>query len=136
MPKKPDQDLRDEVDFHIQLRTERHIKDGMPPEAAAILARKQFGNTEAIMSEMRRARPTSPRMALIAVASASIIAMAAWVYVGMSPGAPVAIPQLPRVPITLQKRVPPPPPPPPPTWEEFVKKVNTFGDGGAAEPRR
>ena len=136
MSRSQNRDLRDEVELHIELRTEQHIKDGLTPDAAAMLARKQFGDAEAVMNEMRRARLASPRMALFAVASASVIAVAAWMYVGMLPGAAVVVPELPRVPVTLEKRVPPPPPPPPPTWEEFVKKVNTFGDGNAKATRR
>lgn len=136
MSRNRDRDLRDEVALHIELRTERHIKDGLTPDAAAMLARKQFGDTEAIMNEMRRARLTSPKLASFAVASVSLIAVAAWMYVGILPGAAVVLPELPRVPVTLEKRIPPPPPPRPPTWEEFVKKVNTFGERNAKATRR
>ena len=51
-----DDDLHSEVQFHIDMRTERHVNAGMTPEDAEALARNQFGDVEAVMNDMRRAR--------------------------------------------------------------------------------
>ena len=123
-----EQDLRDEIDFHIGKRAESHEKTGLTPNEAFALARKQFGDMEAVMNGMRRARLKSSRT-LLALTSAAVLAAGVWMYVGVREGTPVALPALPGPPVHTEKRVPPPPPPPPPTWEEFVKKVNTFGVG-------
>ena len=119
-----EQDLRDEVDFHIGQRAESHANAGLTPSEAVALARKQFGDMEAVMSDMRRARLRSSRT-LLALTSAAVLGAGVWMYVGTR----VVLPVLPGPPIQTEKKVPPPPPPPPPTWEEFVKKVNTFGVG-------
>jgi predicted permease len=46
-----DRDLRDEVEFHIELRTSELLDAGWPPAAAAAEARRQFGNRDAVLSE-------------------------------------------------------------------------------------
>jgi hypothetical protein len=126
-------DLRDEVDFHIAMRAAAYVRDGMTADDAATLARKQFGNVEAIMNDMRQTRLRSSRAVFVAVTTASIIVAALWVYAERSARTPVQFPA-PALPMTFVKR--PPPPPPPPTWEEFVAKGNTFGDGSARRRRR
>jgi hypothetical protein len=129
-------DLRTEVEFHIQMRVESHLKDGTPPEEADALARRQFGDVEAVMNGMRYARLRSTAAALVAAMSAAVL-VTGLLYLASSPRAAVVFPPLPGVPLqTEEKRLPPPPPPPPPTWEEFVAKVNTFGDGSDAKSRR
>ena len=121
-------DLRTEVEFHIQMRVESYLKDGMAPAEADALARRQFGDVEAVMNGMRHAHLRSTTAALIAATSAVMIVMGL-LYIASSPGAAIVFPPLPGVPLQAsEKRLPPPPPPPPPTWEEFVAKVNTFGD--------
>ena len=129
-------DLRSEVQFHIDMRTEKHVKAGMTPEAAEALARTQFGDVEAVMNEMRRARLRSSRVALVALASASILASAFWI--SSLANAPVVFPGVADVPHPMRfvKRPPPPRPGPGPTWEEFVAKVNTFGDGKRVKASR
>ena len=133
-----DRDLQAEVQFHIDMRIETYVNAGMTTREAEALARKQFGDVEEAMNGMRRARLRSPRAALIAVASASLIVAGLWLYTVSLPSAPVLFPQLPAVPplSRVEKRIPPPPPPPPPTWDEFVAKVNTFGDSGGAKSGR
>jgi hypothetical protein len=130
-----EQDVRAEVDFHIDMRTASYMKDGTPPEQAAARARKRFGDVEDIMNDMHEARLGSATAMRIAVTTISVIAVAWWVYVAAFTGTPVVFPSLPDLPMKFVKRVPPPPPPPP-TWEEFVAKVNTFGDGSDRKRRR
>ncbi len=131
-----DDDLRTELQFHIDMRAQRHVKAGMAPDEAEALARKQFGDMEAAMKGMRMARMRSPRAAALAVVLASLSIAAVWLFTVLAPTGPVVLPQLPEVPrpVKIQKR--PPPPPPGPTWEEFVAKVNTFGDGKNARRAR
>jgi hypothetical protein len=131
-----DDDLRTEVQFHIDMRIERHVKDGLPRDEAAALARQQFGDVEAVMTDMRRAHPRS-NTALVAMVSALVIT-ALWIYTSSLANAPVTFPGVADVPrpMTFVKRPPPPRPGPGPTWEEFVAKVNTFGDGSARSRRR
>src|SRR5215207_7165413 len=115
------------------MRTQRHVNSGMAPEEAEALARKQFGDVEAAMTGMRLARMRSPNVAVLAVVITSFSIAAIWLFAVLAPAGPVVLPQLPEVPrqVKIQKR--PPPPPPGPTWEEFVAKVNTFGDGRNAK---
>lgn len=131
-----DDDLHTEVQFHIDMRTERHVNAGLTPEDAEALARTQFGDVEAVMDEMRRARLRSSSVAVIILGSASIIASAIWML--SLANAPVVFPGIADVPRPMQfvKRPPPPRPGPGPTWEEFVAKVNTFGDGKRESRRR
>lgn len=130
-----EQDLRDEVDFHIGKRAESHAKAGLTPDEAFALAEKQFGDTEAVMNDMRNVRLRSSRT-LLALTSAAVLGAGLWMYVSVREGATVAFPVLPGPPVQTEKKVPPPPPPPPPTWEEFANKVNTFGEGNVKNPRR
>ena len=130
-----DDDLREELEFHIDMRTQRHVNAGMPEEEAAALARKQFGDMEAAMTGMRLAHMRSPKAVFVALALTSLSLAAVWLFAALAPTEPIVLPQLPAVPLQLEvrKRPPPPPPPPGPTWEEFVAKVNTFGDGKSAK---
>ena len=123
-----DDDLRAEIDFHIDMRIEKHLTAGMTPAEAEVLARRQFGDMEAAMNGMRLARLRSIRPAVIAV-TFSLVAVGLWLYVSTASG-PV---QLPAVQVQTQIHQRPPPPPPPPTWEEFVAKVNTFGKPATTE---
>lgn len=123
-----DDDLRAEIDFHIDMRTQKHLNAGMTPVEAEALARTQFGDMEAAMNGMRLARMRSIRAAVVAV-TFSLVAATIWFYASTASG-PVQLPVV-RVQPKVQKR--PPPPPPPPTWEEFVAKVNTFGEPAVTE---
>jgi hypothetical protein len=118
-----DDDLRAEIDFHVDMRTQKHLNAGMTPAEAEALARRQFGDMEAAMNGMRLARLRSSRTAVIAV-TFTLAAVALWLYLSPASG-PVQLPAV-HVQSKIQKR--PPPPPPPPTWKEFVAKVNTFGE--------
>ena len=131
-----DRDVRDEVDFHIDMRAASYMNDGTPPGEATTQARERFGDVEEIMKDMHRARLRSPKAMLIALTTISVVFIAWWVYIAAFTGAAVVFPNPPALPMKFVKRVPPPPPPPPPTWEEFVAKVNTFGDGSPRKRRR
>ena len=128
-----DRDVRAEVDFHIDMRAASYIRNGVPPDEAAARARERFGDVGDIMSDMHQVRLASPKA--IAITTISVVAIALWAYVAAITAAPVVFPNLPSLPMKFVKRVPPPPPPPP-TWEEFVAKVNRFGDGSDRQRRR
>jgi len=130
-----ERDLQAEVEFHIDMRAAGYVRDGMRPVDAVALARQQFGDVEVAMNGMRRARLRS-RAALLALASASVVAAGLWTYVSSLGNAPVVFPGIADVPRPMKFVKRPPPPPPGPTWEEFVAKVNTFGDGSDAKRRR
>ena len=123
-----DDDLRAEIDFHIDMRTEKHLNEGMTPAEADALARRQFGDREAAMNGMRLARLRSRGTTVIAV-TFSLAAVGLWLYLSTASG-PMQLPAV-QVQTKIHKR--PPPPPPPPTWEEFVAKVNTFGEPATTE---
>jgi hypothetical protein len=132
-----ERDLRDELQFHIDMRTERHVNAGLTRRMAEALAREQFGDMEAAMDGMRRARITSVNAALIVMTTALLIVAGMYIYSGSLPGTAISFPQLASVPAPMKFVKRPPPPPPGPTWEEFVAKVNTFGDsGGKRTPKR
>ena len=132
-----DDDLRDELQFHIDMRVQRHMSAGMAQEDAERLAREQFGDMEAAMAGMRRAHMRSARALLIAVTLTCLAAAGLWVARAAAPPEAMVLPPLPLPPVERKVHKRPPPPPPGPTWEEFVAKVNTFGDGSRAKtPRR
>jgi|SRR5688572_14500266 len=85
-----DDDLRAEIDFHIEMRTEKHLNAGMQPAEAEALARTQFGDMEGAMNGTRLARVRSARTALVAV-TFSLLAAAIWFYASMAFG-PVQLP--------------------------------------------
>ena len=43
------------IDFHVDMRTEKHLNAGMTPAEADAFARTQFGDMEAAMNGMRLA---------------------------------------------------------------------------------
>jgi hypothetical protein len=121
-----DDDLRAELEFHIDMRAQRHMNAGMAPEEAEALARKQFGDVEAAMKGMRMARMRSPKGALIAITLTSLVIVGLWAAGAAIVNAPMAFPEPPAVPAQVKVQKRPPPPPPGPTWEQFVRKMNTF----------
>ncbi|MEO7987573.1 MAG: ABC transporter permease, partial [Gemmatimonadales bacterium] len=48
-------DVRSEIGFHLDMRTEEFIAAGMAPQAARLAARQSFGDVESIEAECRRA---------------------------------------------------------------------------------
>src|SRR5262245_10716409 len=56
---KPDAEVEEELQAHIDLRTERNIAEGMTPEQARTTALKQFGWTESIKEISREQRGVS-----------------------------------------------------------------------------
>jgi len=42
------EDLDDDIQMHIQILTERYIRQGMDPRDAAAAARRQFGNSDSL----------------------------------------------------------------------------------------
>jgi putative ABC transport system permease protein len=49
-----DEELREEINSHLELRAELNRESGMSPEAARGAAQRQFGNTTSIYEEVRR----------------------------------------------------------------------------------
>jgi hypothetical protein len=133
-----DDDLRSELQFHIDMRAASHVKSGMTPDDADALARQQLGDMEAAMKGMRLARMRSPRAALIALIVTSLAIAGLWAAGAALLNRPMALPQPRAIPVQVKAQKRPPPPPPGPTWEEFAAKVNTFGDGekNAKRPSR
>lgn len=72
-------EIDDEVVFHLEMRAERHVLEGMSEEDAVELANKEFGDIETIKRGMRRAR-THPFYALGAALAAVGIVVALWLY--------------------------------------------------------
>src|SRR5687767_11291997 len=54
-----ERDLRDEVEFHLEMRASQHRQLGVPEEEAMRRANEQFGDKNAATRGMRRARVTS-----------------------------------------------------------------------------
>lgn len=131
-----DDDLETELQFHIDMRAESHVKAGMAREDAEALARRQFGDMEAAMKGMRQARLRSTKTALLALTSSAAIVAALWLYQASTDGGAIVYPPAPAAQMQGRTQKRPPPPPPGPTWEEFVAKVNTFGDGNDTKSRR
>jgi hypothetical protein len=134
-PLRLDRDLDDEIDFHLQMRTDQHVTAGMSAGEATDRAKQEFGDIEGIRRQMRHARLTSVTT-LVAITSVLVMAFF-WLALRPMGRADLHLPALPAAPIVWEEDrpadSPPPPPPPPPTWEEFVAKVNTFG--GAANDK-
>jgi putative ABC transport system permease protein len=59
-----DWEFQSEMEQHISLLAERHLRQGMAPEAAMLAARQQFGNT-ALVEEDRRAVRTLPTIEML-----------------------------------------------------------------------
>jgi predicted permease len=58
---KPDDDFEIEMREHLDLLTERFVRQGMDPAQAALAARRQFGNST-LMKETRRTMQTLPQL--------------------------------------------------------------------------
>jgi putative alpha-1,2-mannosidase len=63
-PRGLDGDLRDEVEFHIEMRTKEHLRAGMTEGEAAKQAHHRFGDVESVIEKMREARLSSVTMLL------------------------------------------------------------------------
>jgi hypothetical protein len=75
-----DADLNDEVCFHLRMRAESYMLAGKSEEDAMELARRQFGDIEAVKRAMRGAR-RHPRYALSAgLMGLVIIVVGLWLY--------------------------------------------------------
>src|SRR6185295_20089177 len=49
----PDEDVRAELQFHLEMRAAQHQRDGMSPAEARAAAQRQFGNVTRIGEEVR-----------------------------------------------------------------------------------
>ncbi len=55
-PSETDRDLDDEIRFHVERETERHLRDGLPPDEARRRALRDFGGVEVIKEAHRDGR--------------------------------------------------------------------------------
>jgi hypothetical protein len=53
-----EQDLDDELAFHLAMRAEKESAEGLAPHAADLAARRQFGNATSIRSHGLRSMAT------------------------------------------------------------------------------
>jgi hypothetical protein len=60
-----DRELDDELRFHIERATQRHIDAGLTPSEAARRARIELGGFEQVVEDTRRARGVQPLEALL-----------------------------------------------------------------------
>src|SRR5438067_10999689 len=125
-----ERDLRDEIQFHIDMRAHQHVRnDGMLSDEAARRATQEFGDVEEIVTKMRHAHVenTSRRM-LFVMASTISVTILLWALSPYSNFVRPRTPPLPRPPMKVDQNRrpsgPPPRPRPGPTWEEFVRQVN------------
>ena len=121
-----EQDLHDEVDFHIEMRAAQHMNAGMSQEDAMKHAREKFGDVGAVIGGMRRAR-LGYAMAFVTMASLIGVLAVLWALQVTRSG---TIPQPPPPPVVLHVhsldapgKTPPPPPPPPPSREECLEQA-------------
>ena len=54
--READQALDEEIQFHLEEKTERYIADGMTPEAARRAARIELGGVEQVKEKLREVR--------------------------------------------------------------------------------
>jgi hypothetical protein len=120
-----EQDLRDEVDFHLAMRAGQHMKSGMSQEDAMKRARETFGDIGAVVRGMRRARMSSATT-LVTMASLLTVLAVAWTL-QVRRASDATIPQPTPAPVVLYheslQKTPPPPPPPPPTREQCLEQA-------------
>jgi hypothetical protein len=129
-PDRLERHLRDEVEFHIDMRTEQHLNAGLSREDAMKRAREQFGDVKAAITGMRRARLSSTS-ALLTTVSLVAMLLVIWSARGSRsddqdiPGLPPAPQLLHLHSLDAPGRTPPPPPPPPPTREQCLEQAKT-----------
>jgi hypothetical protein len=123
-----ERDIRDEVEFHIDMRAGQHERSGMDREEAMKRARDAFGDVDAVTKGMRRARLTSIAT-LVTISSIFAVLTGVWISQNRRDG-DRSIPTLPTAPILLHPHAlgapgasPPPPPPPPPTREQCLEEA-------------
>src|SRR5262249_40674614 len=51
-----ERELHEELDFHVEMQTRRHVAPGLGAEEARRLARAQFGSTALVEDQVRDAR--------------------------------------------------------------------------------
>jgi hypothetical protein len=130
LPRRLERDLRDEVEFHIELRSNQHLKRGMSADEATRRAHQQFGDINVVMSQMRQARMSSVT-ALVTLTSLLVGFALLYVVMQRMDTTDLRIPQPPAAPLVrdIDRPSGSPPPPPPgrgPTWEEYVSQANAF----------
>lgn len=127
-PNRLTRDLRDEVEFHIEMRANEHLKAGMSKGEAIKEAHQQFGDIDSVMADMREARLSSKWMlvAMTALVAATVVFWIAQRQIGSTD---LMTPALPAAPVMRNldlRSGSPPSPPRPPTCEEYAAKVKSL----------
>jgi hypothetical protein len=126
-PNRLDRDLRDEVEFHIKMRANEHLKAGMSKGEAIKEAHQQFGDIDSVIADMREARLSSKTM-LVAMTALLVATVVFWILQRQIGNTDLMAPALPAAPVIRDldlRSGSPPPPPRPPTCEEYLAKVKT-----------
>jgi hypothetical protein len=126
-PRGLNRDLRDEVEFHIEMRANEHLKAGMSRGEAIKEAHQQFGDMDSVIADMREARLSS-KMILVAMTALLVATVVFWIAQRQIGSTDLMAPALPAAPVIRDldlRSGSPPPPPRPPTCEEYLAKVKT-----------
>jgi hypothetical protein len=126
-PSRLTRDLRDEVDSHIEMRSNEHLKAGMSKGEAIKEAHQQFGDIDSVIAGMREARLSSTTM-LVAMTALLVATVVIWIAQRQIRSTDLLVPALPAAPVMRDfdlRSSSPPPPPRPPTCEEYLAQVKT-----------
>ena len=85
-----ERDLDDEVLFHLAMRVDRHLRDGMAPDQAERMAHSRFGDIEEVKTAMREASQSRmtrffwarPTIVVAATLIVGAIPATAWLFIG------------------------------------------------------
>ena len=128
IPRLREQDLRDEVEFHIDMRADQFGEAGLNHDDATKRARQQFGDVNEVIMAMRQARMNRVTKLCTPIALLAVVGVF-WIAQHRSESAELpALPPAPSIRDIDRPSGSPPPPPPGrgPTWKEYVTQANAF----------
>jgi predicted permease len=93
-PKRAEHELREELDFHLEMQARKHAKSGVEADEAMRRARLEFGNVELVKEDARDVRGIRPledtmqdlRYALRGLRRAPAFALAVMLTIGLGVG--------------------------------------------------
>src|SRR5688572_8344631 len=129
-PRRLARDLQDEVEFHIDMRVDEHLKAGMSADEATKEAHQQFGHIDLVVADMRKERLPSATL-LFAMSALVVAAVVLWIVQQRLASPNLRLPAVAAAPVfrdpnRLTGSAPPPRPRPGPTWEQFVRQTRAF----------